>query len=156
MTERNARWVRWLIIGWLIAGTFDITYASTYTYLRRGISPVRVWQSVASGALGPAAFQGGMRTAMIGLAFHYLIALIFTCVFFAASAVWPALTRWPLLTGAVYGIGIYVVMNFVVLPLSRIGPRPLPPLIVTAPEILVHMFLIGGTIALAARRAHTA
>ena len=156
MTERNARWFRWLIVGWLVAGTFDITWASTYTYLRRGISPVRVWQSVASGALGPAAFQGGMSTAMIGLAFHYLIALIFTVAFYAAAAVWPALTRRPVLAGALYGIGIYVVMNFIVLPLSRIGPRPLPPFITTVPEILVHMFLIGGTIALAARRAQTA
>ena len=44
-------------------------------------------------------------------------------------------------------------MNFVMIPLSRIGPRPLSAAIVAITGILVHMFLIGTPIALGVRRA---
>jgi len=54
----------------------------------------------------------------------------------------------------VYGAGIYAVMNYVVLPLSRVPPRPAPALIVWTTGLLVHIFLIGVPIALAARRAY--
>jgi hypothetical protein len=46
-------------------------------------------------------------------------------------------------------------MNYVVVPLSRIGPRPTPPTPVWTTGVLVHMFLIGTPIVLAARRAFT-
>jgi hypothetical protein len=82
-----------------------------------------------------------------------LIALIFTVAFFALAHVQPWLIRRPVVSGIVYGLGIYLAMNFVVIPLSRIGPRPLPAAIVTITGLLVHMFLIGTPIALAARRA---
>jgi hypothetical protein len=146
-------WPRWLITGWLIAGTFDITYAITYSFLRRGVAPSRVLQSVASGALGPSAYQGGASTAALGLAFHYLFAFIFTCAFFLAASRLSGLARRPIVSGVVYGIGIFAVMNYIVIPLSRIGPRPTPAMLAVLPEILVHMFLIGVPIALAARRA---
>jgi hypothetical protein len=44
-------------------------------------------------------------------------------------------------------------MNDVVIPLSRIGPRPRSAAIVVITGVLVHMFLIGTPIALTARRA---
>ena len=72
-----------------------------------------------------------------------------------AARVAPSLSRRPLVSGVVYGIGIYLVMNFVVIPLSRIGSRPLPAAIVTITGLLVHMFLIGTPIALGARAADT-
>jgi len=75
-------------------------------------------------------------------------------VFVLASRYLPALVRRPVLAGAVYGVAIYVVMNWVVIPLSSIGPKPFPPLIVLITGLLVHMFLIGVPIALAARRAY--
>jgi hypothetical protein len=152
--QRESRdWLRWLIAGWLIAGTCDITYAITYSFLRRGVAPSRVLQSVASGALGRSAYDGRLATAALGLGFHFLFAFIFTCAFFVAASRVAVLTRRPILTGVVYGIGIFAVMNNIVIPLSRIGPRPVPPMIALAPEVLVHMFLIGLPIALAARRA---
>jgi hypothetical protein len=41
----------------------------------------------------------------------------------------------------------------VVIPLSNIGPRPLPATVVIVTGVLVHIFLIGMPIAFAARRA---
>jgi len=147
--------VKWFLIGAIVAGTLDITYATTFSYLRSGVSPTRVLQFVASGALGPSAFQGGAATAAAGLGFHYLNAFLITAAFFAVVSLIPALARRPFVVGPLYGILVYVVMNYIVVPYSRIGPRPARPLAVAVPEILVHMFLIGLTIALAARAAFT-
>ena len=57
----------WLLRGWLIAGTLDILWATGISAWR-GVAPSRVLQFVASGALGPASFQGWLATA------HSLIA----------------------------------------------------------------------------------
>ena len=142
-----------ILLGGLVAGAFDITYAVVFSYLRRGVPPSRVLQSVASGLLGPEAYDGGAPTAALGLALHFFIALVAAAVFVLASRYLPALVRRPILAGAVYGVAIYVFMNWVVIPLSPIGPKPFPPLIVLATGLLVHMFLIGVPIALAARRS---
>jgi hypothetical protein len=84
---------------------------------------------------------------------HYFNAFIVTAVFFGAAARLPSLSQRPLFYGAQYGLAVYAVMNYVVIPLSRIGPRPTPALPVWASGVLVHMFLIGVPIALAARAA---
>lgn len=137
-----------------IVGTLDITYAIVFSYFRSGAAPARVLQSVAAGWFGrEAATAGGGSTAAAGLAFHFLIAFTITAIFFGASRLVPWLIRAPWIAGPLYGIGVYIVMNFVVIPLSRIGVRPHPPMTVLVPGLLVHMFVIGTPIALGARRA---
>ena len=152
-TTTSAGWVRWFCIGWLVAATCDICYATGFSYLYRGTPPSRILQSVASGVLGADAYRGGTGTAALGLGLHYLNALIITAIFFAAAALVPALVRRPIVIGVVFGLGVYAVMNYVVVPLSRIGPRPTPPTPIWVTGVLVHMFLIGVPIAVAASRA---
>ena len=138
----------------LLVGTLDITYAIAFSYFRSGTSPQRLLQSVAAGAVGrDAAFSGGAATAVVGLLFHFFIAFTITAIFFAAASRLRWLVRHPAIWGPLYGIGVYLVMNFVVIPLSRIGPRPLAAPIVLVTGVLVHMFLIGAPIAFGARRA---
>jgi hypothetical protein len=138
----------------LIVGTLDITYAIVFSYFRSGTSPERLLQSVAAGWFGrDAAFSGGAPTAAAGLAFHYFIAFTITALFFAAASRLPGLVSRPALVGPLYGIGVYVVMNWVVIPLSRIAVFPRPAPVVLISGLLVHMFLIGLPIALGARRA---
>jgi hypothetical protein len=146
-------WARWLVVGWLIAATCDICYATGFSYLYRGVAPSRILKSVAAGILGTDAYQGGAGVAAFGLGLHYLNALIITCIFFAVASQVPALVRNPLVIGVLYGIVVYLVMNYVVVPLSRIGPRPTPPAPVWITGVLVHMFLIGVPIVWAASRA---
>jgi uncharacterized membrane protein YagU involved in acid resistance len=143
-----------ILLGGLVAGTFDITYAMLISYLRKGVTPVRVLQSVASGWLGPASFEDGVATAALGLASHFFIALVAAAVYVLASGYLPILIRQAIVCGVVYGAGIYAFMNYVVIPLSRVPPRPSSAFIVVATGLLVHMFLIGLPIALAARRAY--
>ena len=147
------RWGKAMVASALIVGVLDISYAILFSYFRSGTPPARLLQSVASGALGRDAFSGGSATAALGLGFHFLIAFIITAIFFAVAARVPALTRRPVIIGALYGIAVYLVMNFAVIPLSKIGPRPLPATVVIVTGVLVHMFLIGVPIASGARRA---
>lgn len=149
-------WARWLAVGWLIAASCDICYATGFSYLYRGVAPSRILKSVAAGILGTDAYQGGAGVAALGLGLHYLNAFIITCIFFAVASQIPALVRKPLPVGVLYGIVVYLVMNYVVVPLSRIGPRPTPPAPVWITGVLVHMFLIGVPIAWAASRAFAA
>jgi uncharacterized membrane protein YagU involved in acid resistance len=153
--KHSRPWGRTLVAVALIAGTLDIVYAIVFSYFRSGTPPMRLLQSVAYGALGRDAYNGGAATAALGLGFHFLIAFVITAVFFGAASHYPWLTRRPLITGSLFGIVVYLVMNFVVIPLSRIGPRPLPPAIVVVTGVLVHMFLVGVPIAWGARRLKT-
>jgi hypothetical protein len=138
----------------LLVGTLDITYAIVFSYFRSGTSPERLLQSVAAGWFGrDAAFAGGAPTAAAGLGFHYFIAFTITAIFFAAASRLPMLIGRPGLVGPLYGIGVYVVMNWVVIPLSRIKAFPHPATVVLISGLLVHMFLIGLPIAIGARRA---
>jgi hypothetical protein len=143
--------LRPIFYGGLIAGTLDICAAFLTAWLRRGIGPVRVLHSVASGLLGPAAFQGGAKTAVLGLALHFLIATVATAVFYLASRRLLFLIERPINFGLLYGVAVYLFMNFVVLPLSRVTRAPIT-LSGTIIGLLVIMFCIGLPIALVVRR----
>ncbi|HXS01341.1 MAG TPA: hypothetical protein VN724_12280 [Pyrinomonadaceae bacterium] len=137
--------------GGLIAGTLDICAAFLTAWLRAGVGPIGLLQYVASGALGPAAFQGGIKTALVGLVLHYLIATIWTTVFYLASRKWLFLIERPVQFGLLYGIAVYLFMTFVVVPLSRVTPRP-ATLTGRTIGILTIMVCVGLPIALIVRR----
>jgi hypothetical protein len=144
--------IMWVISGGTVAGVLDITYACVFWAIKRGLPPSRIFQSVAAGLLGDASFQGGTRTATLGLALHFFIALTMAIVFWLASRRWPLLVARPLLASAAYGVVLYLVMNFVVVPLSAARPSSKDPVWI-ALSLLVHMFLIGVPIAYGARAA---
>lgn len=135
----------------LIAGTLDITAACVTNYARRGTSPVRTLQSVASGLLGPGSFEGGGGTAALGLLLHFVIAFTAATVFYLASRKIRFLVEQPFLAGPLYGIAVYFFMNLVVVPLSA-APFPIPN---NLTGLLIHVFCIGLPIALAVRRHST-
>lgn len=134
----------------LIAGTLDISDALIF-YGLRGVSPIRILQGIASGLIGRAAFAQGIRSALLGLLLHYFIATTVATIYIFASRCLP-LSRHPFLFGTLYGIVVYIVMNYVVIPLSQIGPRPTPPLLPLINGVAALIFCIGIPIALIARR----
>jgi len=138
-------------IGWggLVAGTLDICSAFVIWGLR-GAPPTRVLQAVASGLLGRASFEGGARTATLGLGLHFLIAFFAAAVFYLASRRLSFLTRRPIVTGLVYGVVVHAVMNCIVLPLSAASPRHSVASVVI--QIIIHMLFVGLPISLATRR----
>jgi hypothetical protein len=136
--------------GGLVAGILDITYAFVF-YGSRGVGPDRILQSIASGVMGRAAYEGGAATALLGGALHFLIAFAAAAVYYAASRRIPLLVRRPYVSGTLYGFGLYLFMNLVVLPLSAFpGSAYSSVAIVTG--LLVHMLLIGIPISLSVRR----
>ena len=110
----------------LIAGTLDITAACIHAYIKSGTTPAQVLRYVASGAFGKDATAGGASMAAWGLLFHFLIAISFTFFFFLLAMQFPSILKRPVLTAFVYGIFVWSVMRFIVLPyFSEISPRPI-------------------------------
>ena len=143
---------RALVTGTLIVGILDILDAFIFFGLR-GARPIGILQSIASGVLGRAAYQGGMRTALLGLALHFLIAFGVVATYLVATRLIPALNRRPWVYGLIYGVAVYLVMNFVVVPMSAaaLGSGP-TPLVVRVNGVLIHMFGVGLPAALVAAR----
>jgi hypothetical protein len=139
-----------IVMACALAGTLDILAAFTFYAVRR-VSPVRVLQSVASGLLGAASFSGGAPTAVLGLLLHFFIATTAASVYYVASRRLPLLLRRPFACGALYGVIVYVVMTFIVVPLSAAPRRPFawgPALIM----VMIHIVCVGMPIAWATRR----
>ena len=107
-------------------------------------------QGIASGLLGPQSFQGGLGTAGLGLTIHFLIAFVAAATFYIASRKISFLTRQPVVAGLLYGVAIYVVMYWIVMPLAFATARHSLSRDITA--IIIHMVLIGLPIALVVSR----
>ncbi|HEX3969268.1 MAG TPA: hypothetical protein VHW70_14975 [Edaphobacter sp.] len=152
MTISTDRAALWKVIAGatLLIGILDISDAFIF-YGLRGVTPTRILQGIASGVLGRAAFGMGYRSALLGLFFHFFIAFSAAAVFLLASRKLP-LARHPSLYGALFGIALYIVMNYVVLPLSKIGPRPAPPLVPFINGVAALVVCIGIPLAFIARR----
>ena len=136
--------------GGLACGVFDITQACVGYGIQNHLSPQRIFQSVASGLVGPKAFQGGAKTAALGLALHFFIAFSWAAGYYIASRQIAFLTERPVIAGLLYGEFVWLVMTLVVLPLSAVHrwpPRFDPASIITGP--IGHTVLVGLPIALA-------
>jgi hypothetical protein len=133
----------------LLVGTLDLADALIFFGLR-GVRPIQILQGIASGLLGKTSFTQGARSATLGLLLHFFIAYTVTVIYLLAALRLP-LYRHPLLYGTLYGIGIYIVMNYVVLPASRITPRPTPPPVVLFNGVAALIVCIGLPLALIAR-----
>ena len=141
-----------LVAGTLAVGILDILDAFIFFGLR-GARPIGILQSIASGVLGRAASQGGVRTAALGLLLHFVIASGVVATYLVATRLIPALNRRPWIYGLLYGLVVYAVMNLVVVPLSAaaLGSGP-TPLVVRVNGVLIHMFGVGLPAALVAAR----
>ena len=149
MKSRSGALVLTPLLAGLAGGAADILTAFV---IYRPATPVLILQSVASGLLGAPSFSGGMGSAAIGLAAHFVMAVVFAAIFVAAALQAPVALRKPVLSGLLFGVTVYGVMNAIVVPLSMSPPRPTP----SAPDIvalglLAHAFF-GVAIALVAAR----
>ncbi|HEX4156191.1 MAG TPA: hypothetical protein VHY48_11310 [Acidobacteriaceae bacterium] len=136
----------------LIAGTLDIADALIFNGLR-GVPAEGLLHFIAACLIGISAFHGGLTTAALGLAIHYAITLFWSALFLVAAARFTALTRHAIVSGLLYGGIIYIVMNYIVLPLARLPPRSHHhPTAVLINAVLALLLCMGLPIALIARR----
>jgi hypothetical protein len=140
----------WIAIlgGGLTAGALDIVAPC----LIHQVGPLQVFRAVATGVLGKAAREGGLPAAALGAFCHFAISVVAAAVFFAISRKMPLLVRQPLLGGVAMGVGMYVVMNYVVVPLSNSPGKPPAGLTMIALN-LAAMIVFGLAIALFAGRS---
>jgi hypothetical protein len=140
-----------IVAGLLIAGLRQLDVFVVFSLLLK-VPYMVVLQFIASGLLGSAAFAGGRGSALLGLSLHVVFSLVIAAVFMLAATRLPVLRRNLILGGLLYGVVVYVVMNFVVTPLSAAPPPEGISLAVIVEGILGHAVLIGLPLAIIARR----
>ena len=138
-------------IGWatLIAGTLDILYAAMMSAIN-GRGPAAMLRTVASGPFPPAT-DWGMAGSILGLIVHFTLMAIMATYFVIAARNWPVMLAKPILSGIIYGLLTYVVMNWVVVPVRFGVPLPPPPTAI-ASQLFAHIVLTGLPIALITAR----
>ena len=99
---------------------------------------ILVWQYIASGILGNAAFEGGIITALLGVLIHLIISFVVAGVFILSAASILLVRRYPIAGSLLYGFGVFIVMNMVVTPLSAAPPLPTPTIPWLIESILEH------------------
>lgn len=142
---------RRVIVATAVAGTLDIAAAIALGSVA-GRSAERVLQSVASGPFGPEAASWGLAGAAVGLIVHFAIMTVMAAAFAVASDRMPALGRRPVLSGLAYGLFLWAVMYWVVLPLRWPALFPTLEPVDVAGQIAIHLLLVGLPIAFLARR----
>ena len=142
-----------VLAGGLLAGTLDIVYACVFWAIKADVPARRILQSVAAGLLGKASFDGGAATAALGLGLHYFIACSMALAYYLVARRWAALRERPVSYGIAYGLLLYGIMNYIVVPLSAAGGGGAKDPLWVGLSVAVHLFLIGLPIALFAGRA---
>jgi uncharacterized membrane protein (DUF485 family) len=104
----------------LVAGTIDLAAAAAINGVGFGV----ILRAVASGLLGPAAFGGGTSVAVLGLILQWAMSIVIAGIYAMAAVRLQALIRRWIIAGVVYGVIVFFVMNYVVVPLSAIGHIP--------------------------------
>lgn len=138
----------------VVVAALDFFYVLVrWVWLTHALTVQELAQSIATGLLGRAAYEGGAGTAILGLALHFTIALGWTVIFFILTAQLPRLRRMiatprgRVLAGLAWGPIIWLLMDFVVLPLSQARPTPTssPTFYI---NLLQHALMIGLPMAL--------
>ena len=113
-----------VVLTGLLAGVLDALAALFFFLIRGNNKPGMLFQYIASAVFGPAAFTGGSRMVILGLFFHFSIAFCWVGLYFAGYPLVSSLGLGLPAEALVYGLLVWIVMNLVVLPLSRAKPRP--------------------------------
>ncbi len=107
-----------LLILALVFGILDILDAALFWGLSMGVGPVDVLQGIASGLVGSEAYHGGMPAAVLGAVLQY-------CSFFCLLGVsqlltgrFPVFAERPMAFGLAYGLASFVVVHYLLLPLT--------------------------------------
>ena len=145
-----------IFLSGLIAGTLDILAALViYDFILQKTTSIKILQSIASGIFKKDAYSGGSQMALYGLLIHYFIALTFAWFYFTIYPYFNFLKKNTLLSGVLYGIFVWIIMNLVVLPtfFPLLPEKHLDfPLILS---ILILIFCIGIPIASITRKYYS-
>ena len=145
----NCRVLRAIVTAVLVVGVLDISSAFVIWW-QRGVALERGLQGIAAGVLGTKSYEGGLATAGLGLALHFFVVFVVVSVFYLAGRKMPFLTEQPFVWGVLYGIGVYIVMYWIVLPSAFSAFRH--RLSNELSQLAIHICLIGLPTAFIVRR----
>ncbi len=146
-TARPKNAIRTILLTGLLAGVLDGLAAAISYYLSTHKNPEAVFKFIAKGVFGQDALTGGTGMVIWGILFHFLIAMIWTVLFFLIYPRLKFLSKNLVLTGLVYGLFVWTVMNAVVLPVSHGIPfRPEFPKALLGISFI--LFLVGLPVSL--------
>ena len=120
MQAKNREVLGAILLGGIIAATLDIAAAS----LISGRSPAFIMQAIAGGLLGRASFAGGIGSCILGAVLQEAMGILIAAIYVLGSKIVLSLRSHWLLSGLSYGIVIFFVMNYVVVPLSALKSAP--------------------------------
>lgn len=129
----------------ICGGSIDLVYAASFAM--EGVTMGGVLRAIASGVLGADAFKGGDPVALLGALLHYSILWVAGVVFVLAGRSWPMVFQQPLISGAAFGIGVFLMMK-VVVKLSRAPFSMSSDIEQLVRNILVHILAVGIPMAL--------
>ncbi len=107
----------WILFTWLLTATIDIIFALVINY---HVPAAIIFRSIASGLFGNVAFSKGVAMIYYGLFLHYFIAFTWTIIFFIFYNKLIGIVKFRIILVFLTGLIIWIVMNLVVLPFSRI------------------------------------
>ena len=142
---------RGVVIAATVAGTLDILSAFLFDALVKG-TPLGVLNGIAAAAL-PQFDIGDMANAVAGLIVHFAIMFVMVAVYFTFAARISLLNRHPWVSGIGYGLALWGVMYWGVLPQRFPTLFPILDPQEVAMQLFSHIVLVGLPIALIARRA---
>jgi len=146
--------IRTIIWAGFVIGLLDITAAIINYYITGGREPVRIFYFIASGVFGKSAFTGGTVMVIAGLLLHFMIAYIFTILYFLAYPYIRQLSINKIIAGLLYGIVIWMIMNMAVLPLSNVPQQPFK-LSQAIIGTIILMLMVGLPVSLIAHRYYS-
>ena len=143
-SNNRSSFLRLSVIGGLIIGALHLIIQVGIVYgLIFGSQFISTLQYVASGIMGEAAYEGGLTTALLGLILEFVMTIIIAGIFVFSADRIPLLRKNVIVGSLLYGFGVFVVMNFVVVPLSAAAVLPPPAMWLLIEIILEHILLIG-------------
>lgn len=140
-----------VVAGGLAIAATDLIYCVLF-WSPQGVSPMRILQGIAAGALGRASFQGGIATALLGAGFQWLIGTCYVLAYAVAARRVAPLRTHPRRYGIAYGMLLYMVMNNIIVPLSA-APQPAHPNLAWMLANIPMFAVFGAMAALYAQRA---
>lgn len=115
LLKMNARsFLKVVCTSGIVAGTVDIGSACVIFKC----NPIVILQAVAAGLLGTAAFHMGFSAAALGLVLQWAMSIVIAGCCALTSHRFDGLARHWVAAGLAYGVVIYFVMNYIVVPLS--------------------------------------
>ena len=137
------------LVATLLCGTLDILFAAILSSFF-GKGPATMLRGVASGPF-PGATEWGAAGSALGLATHFTLMAIMVIVFMLAARGRTSTLNRPWVSGLIYGLITYVVMNLIVVPVRFDSPLP-PPARAILTQLFAHIVLVGWPTAIIARR----